>query len=150
MSESSSGASLDDPWVFAGPITHNWFVQFIIQLSSLDNDLIQFTIHIAYLITFQSILAVVNFLWAKFFNPFSTNLLYWVHWANIPVCFGLGLQKRVPTIGVVCGENLCNSECNGQVWWDQDHSNKGLQGPNDRTTSLTLSMGETEMVACIP
>ena len=34
-------------------------------------------------------LAVVEFIRAQFFNPLSTNLLYWVHWAKIPHILGL-------------------------------------------------------------
>ena len=38
-----------------------------------------------------------------------------------PVLFGLELRNRDPTIGAVCGENLCISKYNDSIWQDQLH-----------------------------
>ena len=45
----------------------------------------------------KSIPAIVNFIRTQFFNPLFTNLLYWAHWADIPLHFELGCLKRVST-----------------------------------------------------
>ena len=40
----------------------------------------------------SSILAVIQFINTWFFNPLSTNLLYWVHRANVSYLLGLGFK----------------------------------------------------------
>ena len=42
--------------------THGWFIQFIIQSSSSNNDSIQLIVYEAYAITLQPMLAIVNLL----------------------------------------------------------------------------------------
>ena len=37
------------------------------------------------------------------------------------VLFGLELRNCDPTIGAVCGENLCISKYDGYIWQDQVH-----------------------------
>ena len=39
------------------------------------------------------ILAVIQFTKVQFFDPLSTNLLYWAHWTKIPYILGLGCKS---------------------------------------------------------
>ena len=43
--------------------------------------------------SFKSTLTVVQFIRAQFFNPLSTNLLFWAYWINLPHIFGLGCKN---------------------------------------------------------
>ena len=67
----------------------NWFVW---QNTSSDSEFIQLYSPCSFLITFKSILAVVKLIRAKFFDPLSTNLLYWAYWVKIPYILGLGCK----------------------------------------------------------
>ena len=58
--------------------------------------------------------------------------------------------KWVLTIGVVCGKNLCNSECNGHPWQDQVPVNKNPCIPSNKMTSLTSNASETRKVVYMP
>ena len=40
----------------------------------------------------NSMLAIVQLITTKFFDPFSTNSLYWAHWAKTPYVLGLGCK----------------------------------------------------------
>ena len=62
------------------------------------------------------ILTVIKLTRAQFFNPFSTNLLTWVHWAKIPYYLGLSLEIVTLQLVSSVGKNLCTSKYNGYIW----------------------------------
>ena len=67
--------SLVDLYKDSPPRTVNWFKSVLLLLAWSS---------------FKSILAVFQFIRALFFDPLSTNLLYWAHWAKISYILGLG------------------------------------------------------------
>ena len=80
---------------------------------------------------------------------FSSSLLYQLHCIG-PVGFGFAHiyserspPNRDPTIGAICGENLCASESDSRAWWDQAPISLSQPNPNRRAISQTLSMART-------
>ena len=64
-----------------------------------------------------------------------------------PVLFGLEQRNRDPTIGAVCGENLCISKYNSSIWQDQVHIKQvrirqNLQAFINKMISLISSVKE--------
>ena len=60
-----------------------------------------------------------------------------------------GLPKVNPTIGAICGKNLCTSENNNRRWWDQTPIGQApislsQPDPSSRVISQTLSMARTK------
>ena len=58
-------------------------------------------------------------------------------------------QNRDPTIGAVCGKNLCASESDSQAWQDQAPTEQApislsQPDPNSKAISQTLSMAGTK------
>ena len=85
---------------------------------------------------------------------FSSPLLYQIHCIE-PIRFGFAHiyserspPNRDPTIGTICGKNLCASESDSWAWRDQALTKQApisLSQPNlnSRATSQTLSMAGT-------
>ena len=85
---------------------------------------------------------------------FSSPLLYQIHCIGT-VGFGFAHiyserspSNRDPTIGAVCGENLCASESDSRAWRHQGPTEQApislsQPDPNSRATSQTLSMAGT-------
>ena len=77
--------------------------------------------------------------------------IYYI-WLTRPISHTLWewVAKRVPTIGDICGENLCNSECNSEAWQDQVHTRQSHWGPSMAILLSTLIREVTMREVCIP
>ena len=77
---------------------------------------------------------------------FSSSFLYQIHCID-PVGFGFAHiyserspSNQDPTIGAVCGKNLCASESDSRAWRDQAPISLSQPDPNNGAISQTLSM----------